>query len=545
MVWKGTLFFTQSLHGWSECFYLSSETAAFALRELLPLAEKRAALLGTGADLTRVEVSLVGGWRVTMATGIAPRNLPQRAGNPLTGLIIRMQSTAGSRDRSYRRTMLLRGLPDGAFIERVKGSPVINPALLPRLRDYFAVLANGAFFLQVADKDNPWYPVSNIVLTATDRGDVAGNPLPPPHQPPGSLVANVQLADTVTLPPISPISGRATKVFLRGAVWSNPQSARRVRLNGLHAIAGTLPGLVSLLGIAPLAGHYLRGGFLQLRETLYAPIGDVQPAGPGARSCGRPQYPQKMDPLSVLDQGGAGVVPEDEEEDFRGPWGPFSQTAVLSNARDLVSFVYEGYNIGPDGLPECIQIAPIINRPHTWLVGLSGTDLVTNSDTGISADISNGLGLPSTFGNRLHDAIVATVPAGDSLILAGHSLGGMVAQNIFGDAIPSRNEIERIITYGSPLTRFQTAGTVYRMFSHPHDFVINTTPLGLLCAALDHPEQTFVPYHLVPDQPWLEHTQYPNNPALQAWGADGTLVGSDPEITLQLGPVSRFSAGVE
>lgn len=544
-VWKGTLYFGQGKYGWSECFYLDSETAGGSLRKLLHLADARSALLGSGADLTRAEVSAVGAWRMTLASGVAVRNLPEPAANPLDGLIIRMTSIGGAHDGSYRRTMLLRGLPEVFFLSHVKGDAALNPRWSAKLREYFDVLSNGDFHIQAASKDFPWFPIQSIHFSPADVTDNQGHPLPPPHPQPTSWVANLILPDSPVIPRVSPLSGKASRVFVRGCKLDSPHAARTSGLNGLHPLVSSLPGLVTLAGFPSVPGKYQGGGFLQMRETLFVPIQSVEYGSAGNRSCGRPQYPVRSVVLQSLDFGNTDSLLPEVEEGGREGWGPFAQSSVIHNARDLVAWVYQGYEIGETGLPLAISIAPIANRPGVWLVGLSGTDLVSGSDTGIIADVNNGLGLPSTYANRLHDAILKTVPKGDSLIIAGHSLGGMVGQNMVRTATASRTPIDQIITFGSPLTVYQDSSVEYRMFAHPHDFVINTTPLGLIMAALDHPEQTFVPYHLVPDQPFLEHTEYPANPALQAWGADGTLVGSDPEIAFTLGPLSRFPVPVE
>jgi len=228
--------------------------------------------------------------------------------------------------------------------------------------------------------------------------------------------------------------------------------------------------------------------------------------------------------------------------DDPAPWNPGPASSTVHNALDLVQWAYQGYTLGVDGKPRPITLAPIVNAPHTWLIGLSGTDFVDYSDTGIPADVLNALNLPSLYRMTLEEVIEKNVPAGDHLILTGHSLGGMVAQNLVGTAVASRNPIDRIITFGSPIVRVWDPNVKYVMFAHPRDVVVNLSPEALLAAFFGHPELTIVPTDLVEPEPFFTHRVYNQNPRLAEWDAAGVRSDGGGGSAFDVGPVLNFSA---
>ena len=90
---------------------------------------------------------------------------------------------------------------------------------------------------------------------------------------------------------------------------------------------------------------------------------------------------------------------------------------------------FSGYNVDPvTGINYQIQIAPLVNQPHVWLVTISRLDRALEESTSLPAAIDAGIGQHNNYLTYLLNAVATNVPVGDAVILAGHSLGGLNAQ---------------------------------------------------------------------------------------------------------------------
>lgn len=91
-----------------------------------------------------------------------------------------------------------------------------------------------------------------------------------------------------------------------------------------------------------------------------------------------------------------------------------------------------------------------------YLVALRGTDESwdKNDVLGIPACLRAFLNLKNIYFNEVKDAIINTVPCGSSLVLVGHSFGGMVLQQISADKEINRKYILlNLLNIGSPFVR--------------------------------------------------------------------------------------------
>lgn len=101
-----------------------------------------------------------------------------------------------------------------------------------------------------------------------------------------------------------------------------------------------------------------------------------------------------------------------------------------------------------------------------YVVALSGTDTDTqNQSTGWWTDLLVGFEQDNRYIQNVRAAILNNVPAGSNLLVTGHSLGGMVAQQVAADSqIKSNYNVLNTVTFGSPLIDgFQREGTVKRL----------------------------------------------------------------------------------
>ena len=146
-------------------------------------------------------------------------------------------------------------------------------------------------------------------------------------------------------------------------------------------------------------------------------------------------------------------------------------TVSFRTSPDLFKYVMANYNgNADDGLlgtwialqrtdeDQPISIAEAIlkdengKKKPVYLVALSGTELVYGQSTGVITDLLSGFCLNSPYLRNVVNAIKNTVPKGSNVVLTGHSLGGMIAQQVAADSsIKSDYNVLNTITFGSPL----------------------------------------------------------------------------------------------
>lgn len=135
-----------------------------------------------------------------------------------------------------------------------------------------------------------------------------------------------------------------------------------------------------------------------------------------------------------------------------------NQQCTLDDLQDMVDLTYRGYLPFNEAGP--FSITPVRmsrNGQRAYLVTMSGTDLArvrqAQDATGIYEDLLIGFfNAGNSYTSAVYNRIMSTVPAGSRLILAGHSLGGMVAQQIASDnQIKNRYQVLNTVTFGSPL----------------------------------------------------------------------------------------------
>lgn len=207
---------------------------------------------------------------------------------------------------------------------------------------------------------------------------------------------------------------------------------------------------------------------------------------------------------------------------------------MIANAQNLAAHVFNGYSGAP------IQIAQVRNLPRTYLVMLSGTELLnlgqaTNIPDDIAAENNSG----GAYYAAISRAIRHNIPRGARVILAGHSLGGMEAENIVDDPRLNRNyRFTDVITFGSPKTKArQDPRVTYTAFDLNGDPVIKQFSF--------YQWQPPASVYILPN-PWMNdlssvggHNNYQDDTLLNQFDSLGRLHG---RVEMRIGPITRVGA---
>lgn len=175
----------------------------------------------------------------------------------------------------------------------------------------------------------------------------------------------------------------------------------------------------------------------------------------------------------------------------------FENTATLTCLPELAEYVWQGYNDGQYGpvtitrgrltqdVPEKNWLQKVtghdVQTYDVYLVTLSGTEDVENQTTDWKTDLQAGFGFESDYTRNVVQTILENVPEGSNLFIAGHSLGGMVAQQVIAnEQIKEKYEVKFTVTFGSPAVGQGSGreGQIRRMGVH-NDVVPNlSTNIG-------------------------------------------------------------------
>ena len=156
------------------------------------------------------------------------------------------------------------------------------------------------------------------------------------------------------------------------------------------------------------------------------------------------------------------------------------ETVTFTNAAEVARLVQVGYSYRQPNGPISITKAElktkswwIFTKTETvYVVCLSGTDLAFNQSTGVWTDLLAGFEQNNCYIRNVRKAILSAVPAGSNLVFAGHSLGGMVAQQAAADStIKSRYNVLNTVTFGSPLINGLTREGVVKRLGDTNDVV--------------------------------------------------------------------------
>lgn len=136
-------------------------------------------------------------------------------------------------------------------------------------------------------------------------------------------------------------------------------------------------------------------------------------------------------------------------------------------ASEIATLVFDGYNWGEKG-PVTVTKGILrsgYSSKTVYLVTLSGTEDVKNQTTGYLTDLLSGFNLKNIYYYNVVKIITKNIPAGSNLVFAGHSLGGMICQQVAADdTIKNKYNVLNTVTFGSPLlSKGSREGTTKRL----------------------------------------------------------------------------------
>ncbi|MBQ9066807.1 MAG: hypothetical protein IJ133_04715 [Clostridia bacterium] len=168
----------------------------------------------------------------------------------------------------------------------------------------------------------------------------------------------------------------------------------------------------------------------------------------------------------------------------------YNQSAVgsVSITQGVVKYSNDNYNEdylnGGQHMPfrqytDRLSGSEDLNNPEipVYLVAIAGTEVIGGHANNSDACLTTGFNLPNQYERSVRNIIMQNVPKGASLFLTGHSLGGMLAQQVCADkTIQDNYDILYTVTFGSPCVKGETGfmGTVSRLCDK-HDYVTYTS----------------------------------------------------------------------
>ena len=158
---------------------------------------------------------------------------------------------------------------------------------------------------------------------------------------------------------------------------------------------------------------------------------------------------------------------DEEGESLSSERAVKSNTVTYTMASEISRLVYEGYNEAKQG-PIIITKGVLKSgwtSKNVYLITLSGTELVKNQTTGYLTDLKSGFNLNNKYLENVVSIVTKNIPKNSNLVFAGHSLGGMICQQVIAnDTIKNNYNVLNTVCFGSPLlSAGDREGTVKRL----------------------------------------------------------------------------------
>lgn len=144
--------------------------------------------------------------------------------------------------------------------------------------------------------------------------------------------------------------------------------------------------------------------------------------------------------------------------------GSAASIKKIKNVNDVMNYARYGD-------PLCISKGTLYEngkkQGNVYVLGLTGTNGSFNPKVvnGIYSCLFAGTSIPNSYLKEAKKQVKKYIPEGATIILYGHSLGGMVAQQLAADKEMKKNyNIKNIVTCGSPyILEFKRDGELHRM----------------------------------------------------------------------------------
>jgi hypothetical protein len=538
------MFFADRQETWTETYYRMSASLEESMAALKVLAQARVPMLAQDVTLTSLRVVTDPPRGNVINDGVSPNsssNYDEQI-DECVEVTLNAQLVAGG--QVYHAARSIRGLPGSLTAGSEGVVSAFDPAGLQALRSWLSILVSQQICIRSANNQVPWTPIAGVGPYALQDSDVAGDPLDGEEIPPESAMILISTLTDAGIPAVDPITGHPSRLQIRGVKWTLDTPASRQAINGRHQVRATLPSAVVIQGQLPEDGQLLVAGFLRPMGIVYPRVVSSTVKGVGTRRTGgRTKYTRVVQP-TTLGQAtpimlpaapSLPSVPLPPRQPASGPG-----TGIYSNAQDVYEEIRLGYAPPVMGVKYPIGIAQALNYTNTWVVFLSGTDLTVNQNTGISEDILAAIGLPDLFTDKVVATITTNVQSGANLLLCGHSLGGMVAQNAAIRLYFAGYHPSWITTYGAPVTQLSPILVRTQRWMLDGDLVPDASPVGLAMAPIGHPEQTHFFEPDIADNAVDAHLNYFLCHGLLSWDAFGFYSpGGVPDVLIT-GPVGRF-----
>lgn len=172
-------------------------------------------------------------------------------------------------------------------------------------------------------------------------------------------------------------------------------------------------------------------------------------------------------PLALFANAAATETDAEEEEGV-----------VMTSVADIAKFILEPHKWGE------IQITPAVlssggGAQDVYLVALRGTGFTMSKANNVVACFLSAFNITTDYYTMTLEAIYQYVPEGAKIVFAGHSLGGMIEQQLScTEELTAKYEILNIVNVGSPYVLADASkreGTLVR-FAEKSDIIPRLSP---------------------------------------------------------------------
>lgn len=139
----------------------------------------------------------------------------------------------------------------------------------------------------------------------------------------------------------------------------------------------------------------------------------------------------------------------------KGKRNMIEEKTIISNINEAYTFIAD---CAPYKIRKALLSVPGCEDISVWVIGLRGTNASMDRTDPLSLPvcIRSGCSRGNIFFSLVKEAIKKEIPAGENILYIGHSLGGMVCQQLGADEeLKSTYKTLNVLTLGSPYVLFK------------------------------------------------------------------------------------------